>query len=308
VALYRFVAFDDCAALRAPLQRVCDENGVKGILLLAPEGINGTIAGTDDGIGRVLAHIRAMPGCAEIEIKESRTDTLPFLRMKVRLKREIVTMGVPDLDPARQAGQYVAPAEWNALISAPDTIVIDTRNDYEVAVGTFDGAINPNTKTFRDFPDWFRANRQTLMGGANAPRVAMFCTGGIRCEKATAYLKSEGIEDVFHLQGGILKYFEDVPAEDSLWRGECFVFDQRVTVAHDLTPGSHDVCHGCRHPVSAADKASQLYVQGVSCPHCHDQRSDAQKARSAERERQEMRARSRGTTHIGISGKPAKGA
>jgi len=303
VALYRFTAFHDAAALRDPLQTVCDAHSVRGILLLAHEGINGTIAGSDTAIEAVLDHIRALPGCADIEIKESRADSQPFLRMKVRLKREIVTMGVPDLDPVQGTGQHVAPEDWNDLIRTPGTIVIDTRNDYEVAVGTFKGAINPLTKSFREFPDWFRANRQTLMEGQNAPRVAMFCTGGIRCEKSTAFLKAEGIEDVFHLQGGILNYFERVPADESLWQGECFVFDQRVTVAHDLRPGSHELCHGCRHPISQADRESPAFVEGISCPHCHDARSEAQKARYAERERQERRAREAGTLHIGAPGK-----
>lgn len=299
-ALYRFTRLADIAALREPLLNVCNEGGVKGTLLLAAEGINGTIAGSQAAIARVIAHIRtALPDCDALEVKYSGAETMPFHRMKVRLKREIVTMGQPDIDPLKGVGHYVAPADWNALIADPDTIVIDTRNDYEVAIGSFKGAINPRTASFRDFPAWFREQRATLIGQGKAPKVAMFCTGGIRCEKSTAFLKSEGLDEVYHLQGGILKYLEDVPAEQSLWEGECFVFDQRVSVGHGLTLGSHDLCHACRRPVNATDKASPLYVDGVSCPACHDERNDAQRAAYAERARQTKLAEKRGETHIG---------
>ncbi|MCJ8157112.1 rhodanese-related sulfurtransferase [Sphingomonas sp. LaA6.9] len=299
-ALYRFTRLADIAALREPLLNVCNEGGVKGTLLLAAEGINGTIAGSQAAIARVIAHIRTvLPDCDALEVKYSRAETMPFHRMKVRLKREIVTMGQPDIDPLKGVGHYVAPADWNALIADPDTIVIDTRNDYEVAIGSFKGAINPRTASFRDFPAWFREQRATLIGQGKAPKVAMFCTGGIRCEKSTAFLKSEGLDEVYHLQGGILKYLEDVPAEQSLWEGECFVFDQRVSVGHGLTLGSHDLCHACRRPVNATDKASPLYVDGVSCPACHDERNDAQRAGYAERARQTKLAEKRGETHIG---------
>ena len=298
-ALYRFTAFEDCAAIRAPLEALCRAQGVKGTLLLAREGINGTIAGSDAGIAAVLAHIRALPGCAALEPKLSRAAAMPFHRMKIRIKREIVTMGEPDIDPLADVGHYVAPEAWNALIAAPDTIVIDTRNDYEVAVGTFRGAIDPQTPTFRDFPGWFRAQRDTLLGDGVAPKVAMFCTGGIRCEKATAFLKAEGVDEVYHLEGGILNYLETVPAEESLWEGECFVFDERVTVVHGLATGSHALCRGCRRPVSAADRASPLYVEGVSCPACHAERSDGQRAGYAERMRQTRFAEARGEPHVG---------
>ncbi|MBO1358731.1 rhodanese-related sulfurtransferase [Acetobacter sacchari] len=298
-ALYRFTPFEDCEALKAPLAKLCCSQGVKGILLLAHEGVNGTIAGTDDGIESVLAFIRSLPGCAELDVKESRAATMPFLRMKVRIKREIVTMGVPDLDPRTDAGDYIEPAGWNALIRDPDTILIDTRNDYEVAVGTFEGAIDPNIQTFRDFPAWFQENRAAFMEEGRTPKIAMFCTGGIRCEKATAFVKSEGLEEVYHLKGGILKYLETVPEEESLWRGECFVFDQRVTVTHGLAPGSYDVCHACRAPISAADRESPLFQDGVSCPSCHDERSEAQRQRYAERERQTRLATARGVVHLG---------
>ena len=298
-ALYRFTRFDDPAALQAPLEGVCRANGVRGTLLLAGEGINGTIAGTEPAIAAVLDHIRALPGCAALDVKFSTAAAMPFHRMKVRLKREIVTMGQPGIDPNQSVGTYVEPQDWNALIADPDTIVIDTRNDYEVAVGTFDRAIDPKTASFRDFPAWFRAERERLLGEGKAPKVAMFCTGGIRCEKSTAFLKQEGVDEVFHLKGGILKYLETVPEDESLWRGECFVFDQRVTVRHGLEQGSYGLCHACRRPVSDADMASPLYEEGVSCPACHDERSDEQRAAYRERQRQETLAATRGMAHVG---------
>ena len=301
-ALYKFARLDDCETIRPRLADLCRAQNVKGTLLLAGEGINGTIAGSQDAIAAVLAFIRGLPGCADIEVKYSRADMPPFHRMKVRVKREIVTMGEPQIDPLTGTGHYVAPQDWNALITDPGTIVIDTRNDYEVAVGSFAGAIDPQTATFRDFPAWFRAERERLLGSGTSPKVAMFCTGGIRCEKSTAFLKAEGVEDVFHLQGGILKYLETVPAEQSLWQGECFVFDQRVAVGHGLEPGSHVLCHGCRRPVGSADRASPLFVAGVSCPACHAERTDAQKAGYAERDRQEHLAKARGMAHVGANG------
>lgn len=304
-ALYHFTRFDDCAPLRAQLAELCRAQGVKGTLLLAGEGINGTIAGTEAGIAAVLGHIRRLPGCTALEVKFSAAEEMPFHRMKVRIKQEIVTMGQPDIDPLCDVGHYVAPQAWNAMISDPGTILIDTRNDYEVAVGTFAGAIDPGTTSFRDFPGWFRAQRDALLGQGTPPKVAMFCTGGIRCEKSTAFLKAEGIEAVYHLQGGILKYLEEVPAEQSLWQGECFVFDERVTVGHGLVPGSYALCRACRRPVSDADRASSLYEEGASCPACHDERSDAQRERYRERHRQEQLAVQRGVTHIGAEFIPA---
>ena len=293
-ALYQFTRLDDVAAVRDTLAMGCAANGVKGTLLVAPEGINGTIAGSDAGVGAVLTTVRTLPGCAAIEVKESRAAAMPFHRMKVRLKREIVTMGEPDIDPL-DAGHYVAPQDWNALIDAPGTIVIDTRNDYEVALGSFAGATDPRTKTFREFPDWVRAHREELAGAT----VAMFCTGGIRCEKATAFLKAEGLDDVHHLKGGILAYLEQVPAAESRWQGDCFVFDERVTVKHGLEPGDYELCRGCRMPVGPAEKASSDYVEGVACPACHAERSDAQRVRYAERHRQAKLAAARGEAHVG---------
>ncbi|NHN84502.1 rhodanese-related sulfurtransferase [Acetobacter musti] len=299
VALYRFTPFSDCAALRQPLARLCCSLGVRGILLLAPEGINGTIAGSDAAISQVLDHLRTFPGCADLEVKESRAATMPFFRMKVRLKREIVTMGVEGIDPLSEVGAYVEPGDWNTLISDPDTIVIDTRNDYEVAIGTFRGAIDPQITTFREFPDWFRAKRDELAASGRRPKIAMFCTGGIRCEKSTAFAKAEGVDEVFHLKGGILRYLETVPQAESLWDGECFVFDQRVSVKHGLEPGSYDICHACRRPVSSEDKTSPMFEAGISCPACHDERTEEQRRRYADRERQTRLAAARGTRHLG---------
>jgi UPF0176 protein len=294
VALYRFTPLD-AAAVRAPLLALCQANAVHGTLLLACEGINGTIAGDDAGVEAVLDYIRTLPGCAELDLRESRSTTPPFHRMKVRLKREIVTMGEPGVDPVGATGTYVAPADWNTLIADPETVVIDTRNDYEVRIGSFKGAIDPATASFRHFPDWLRANREALKG----KKVAMFCTGGIRCEKATAFARSEGLDEVYHLKGGILSYLETVPPQDSLWSGECFVFDQRVAVAHGLAPGSHALCHACRMPVSVADQASPAYVEGISCPACHDVRDSEQRSGYAERARQAKLAEARGERHVG---------
>jgi UPF0176 protein len=258
-ALYRFARFADPASLCAPLERLCREQSIRGTLLIAGEVINGTIAGSQDSIAKVIEHIRALPDCADLDVKLSSASAMPFHRMNVRLRREIVTMGLPDINPRESGGTYVEPSKWNALISEPDTIVIDTRNDYEVALGSFEGPINPATPSFRDFPEWFRRERETLFGGGKPPKVAMFCTGGIRCEKSTAFLKQEGIEEVYHLQGGILKYLETIPQEQSLWRGECFVFDQRVSIGHGLAEGNHQLCHACRRPISTDDRASPLY-------------------------------------------------
>jgi len=303
-ALYKFAALNDPDALQAPLKRVCVEAGVCGTLILAHEGINGTIAGPREGIDLVLGHLRSIPGLADLEHKESLSAEPPFYRMKVRVKREIVTMGVDGVDPNSLAGTYVAPQEWNALIADPDVAVIDTRNAYEVAVGSFPGAINPETATFREFPAWFSAQTELH----DKRKFAMFCTGGIRCEKATAFLKLQGFDEVYHLAGGILKYLETVAPQESLWQGECFVFDQRTTLAHGNVPGSHQLCHACRHPLSAEEMASTDYVAGVSCTRCHHGLSDARKARFAERQRQIERAASQGKRHLGaiLPAKPGK--
>jgi UPF0176 protein len=294
-ALYQFTALADFKNLKEPLLEACLTAGVYGTLLLAQEGINGTIAGTRDGIDAALDHIRQIPGCSALEHKESFALENPFYRMKVRLKKEIVTMGVPDIDPNEIVGTYVDPHDWNALISDPDVILIDTRNEYEVSIGTFKGAIDPKTTTFREFPDWFKSQE----GLHPKQKVAMFCTGGIRCEKASAFVKQQCIEDVFHLKGGILKYLETVPKDDSLWDGECFVFDQRVSVKHDLELGSYDMCRACRMPIDDDDKNSAKYVPGVSCPRCYDATDEKQKQRYQARQRQVELAAGRGETHIG---------
>jgi UPF0176 protein len=295
-ALYRFARLEAFAALRAPLAAFCCGRGIKGTLLLAHEGINGTVAGSEADIAALIDHIESIEGLAGLEVKYSSAAQMPFHRMKVRLKREIVTMGIRNLDPAASAGTYVAPADWNALISDADTIIVDTRNAYEVSIGTFKGAVDPATTSFREFPAWVEQHRAELVGR----KVAMFCTGGIRCEKATAYVRSLGFEDVFHLKGGILKYLEEVPAEQSLWQGECFVFDERVSVSHGLVEGEAELCRACRHPLTGQDLTSSKYTAGISCPHCYDARSDEDRARYAERQRQVELAEAQGRSpHIG---------
>ena len=294
-ALYKFVTLDDFQDLRHPLHEVMTTHQVRGTLLLADEGINGTIAGARKSIDAVLDWLRNDPRLADIDHKESYTDSLPFNRAKVKLKKEIVTLGIPGIDPKRVVGTYVAPEDWNNLISDPDVLLVDTRNDYEFKVGTFKNAINPNTESFRDFPKYVQDNLDT----EKHKKIAMFCTGGIRCEKSTAYLKEQGFDEVYHLKGGILKYLEVVPAQETLWEGECFVFDERVTVNLQLEKGHYDQCNACRLPITEADKASDKYQQGVSCPHCYDKATEAQKTRFMEREKQMELARLRGEAHIG---------
>jgi UPF0176 protein len=295
-ALYRFSPLTDLDALRTDLLALCRRHGIAGTLLLAKEGINGTIAGLPGALEQVLEGLCARTGLADLELKFSGAPAMPFRRLKVKIKREIVTMGVADIDPTLSAGTYVAPEDWNALISDPDTIVIDTRNDYEVRLGTFANAVDPVTTTFGEFPAWVEAHRDQLDGR----KIAMFCTGGIRCEKATAYVKGAGFEDVFHLKGGILQYLEDVPAENSLWEGECFVFDERVSVGHGLVPGQTLLCHACRHSVTEADRATPLYQEGVCCPQCAETQDPADRARFAERQRQIELAQARGEApHLG---------
>jgi UPF0176 protein len=294
-ALYHFTRFPDPATLRDGLLEVCRAGGVKGSLLIAGEGINGTIAGERRAIDAVLAHIRSLPGCAGLVWKESHAEAAPFGRMKVRVKREIVTMGQPDVDPLAGVGRYVAPQDWNALISAPDVAVIDTRNDYEVAIGTFAGAVDPGTQAFGAFPAWWQENRDRFAG----KRIAMFCTGGIRCEKSTNYLMAQGVAEVFHLQGGILKYLAEVPQETSLWQGECFVFDERVSVGHGLVPGGLTACRACRRPLTGADRADPAFEDGVCCPHCMGEYDESDRARFRERQKQMVLAAARGLRHLG---------
>jgi UPF0176 protein len=298
-ALYQFVDLPDFADLRGPLLACCERHGVKGTLLLAREGINGTVAGSEEGVHAVLAHLRADPRLARLPHKGSWSDKPPFLRMKVRLKKEIVTLHVPELDPNKTVGRYVKPADWNALIADPEVLVVDTRNDYEVSIGSFAGAVNPNIKTFTELPAWLDAQPRLQGEAGKKTKVAMFCTGGIRCEKSTALMKMRGFDEVYHLEGGILKYLEEVPSADSRWQGECFVFDERVSVGHGLAPGSHELCRSCRWPLSEADKASPHYVRGVSCAQCHAARSPQEKLRLAERQRQVELAEARGEQHVG---------
>lgn len=293
-ALYKFVRLPDYVALRDALYQHMVDHKVKGTLLLAEEGINGTICGPRDGIDAVKAWLDADGRFTGMSYKESLSAEQAFYRTKVKLKTEIVTMGVQGVDPANIVGTYVKGEAWNQLISDPDTIVIDTRNDYEVAIGTFANAVNPNTKTFREFPAWAAEN----LDKTRHKKVAMFCTGGIRCEKSTAYLKEQGFEEVYHLDGGILKYLEEMPQEQSLWQGECFVFDQRVAVKHGLEQGSYDQCYACRMPLSKDEMASPLYVKGLSCPHCHDQITPEQRASFEERQKQIELAKARGEKHI----------
>ncbi len=294
-ALYKFVRLSGFEQLQQPLLDLMHANDVRGTLLLANEGINGTVSGPRAGVDTVLDWLKSDERLATLEHKESFHDEHPFLRTKVKLKKEIVTMGVEGIDPTRTVGTYLSPQEWNEIIADPDTVLIDTRNDYEVEVGTFKGAINPETRTYREFPEYVK---QTL-DPQKHKKVAMFCTGGIRCEKSTAYLKEQGFDEVYHLKGGILKYLEEMPKEDSLWEGECFVFDERVTVDHDLNPGEFDQCHACRRPISDEDKRSAQFQLGVSCPKCFDESSPQQKQRFAERQKQIELARARGRQHRG---------
>lgn len=294
-ALYKFAPLHDFKSLKTPLLNFCLEHGIKGTLLLAAEGINGTVSGTRDAIDSLLSYLKSDPRLANLEHKESYCDTMPFYRTRVKLKKEIVTLGVPEVNPNVMVGQYVEAKQWNELISDPDVLVVDTRNNYEVGIGTFKNAINPNTNTFREFPEFVQRNLQD----AKNKKIAMFCTGGIRCEKSTAYLLSQGFKNVFHLKGGILKYLEEVPAEQSLWQGECFVFDNRVAVNNDLAPGEYDQCHGCRNPLSVADRESPLYSPGVHCPHCYHTLTADQLERFSERHKQVQLAKQRNLQHIG---------
>ena len=294
-ALYKFVNLDDYQALRPRLQALLEAHQIRGTLLLAKEGINGTVAGTPEAINALQAWFAEDLRFNGIDYKLSITDAQPFYRTKVKLKKEIVTLGVEGIDPRHVVGTYVQPKDWNALISDPDVVLVDTRNHYEVEIGTFKGAIDPHTDTFREFPSYV----SETLNPAKHKKVAMFCTGGIRCEKSTAYLKEQGFDEVYHLQGGILKYLEEVPESESMWQGECFVFDNRVTVNHQLQPGDYSLCAGCRSPLSAQDRQHPHYEEGISCHHCHDQLTEAQRQRHASRQQQMELAKARGEAHLG---------
>lgn len=294
-ALYKFTRFTDFEQYRELILNLMLGNEVKGTLLIAAEGINGTISGTRQSIDTVLDYLRSIEAIGSFTFKESYTSKQPFYRTKVKLKKEIVTMGVENIDPLQSVGRYVKPSDWNALISDPDVTLIDTRNDYEVQIGTFQNAVNPNTDTFREFPEYVARE----LDPNKHKKVAMFCTGGIRCEKSTAYLREQGFEEVYHLEGGILKYLEEVPSEESMWQGDCFVFDNRVSVNHDLEKGSYEQCFACRMPITKEEQQSAAYIKGESCPHCMNKATDEQKARFREREHQMQLAQKRGEVHIG---------
>ncbi|GAB5389480.1 MAG: rhodanese-related sulfurtransferase [Alphaproteobacteria bacterium] len=294
-AFYHFTPLPDFEHLQEPLKALMLREKIRGSILLASEGVNGTVAGPDAGIKALIAHFHAIPELAGLEGKYSYAEDQPFGRAKVRLKKEIVAMGVEGIDPLQSVGTYIEPEDWNALIEDPDTVLVDTRNDYEFAIGTFKGAIDPETTAFRDFPEWAEQN----LAEAKGKKIAMFCTGGIRCEKATALVKSLGHDQVFHLKGGILNYLEKVPKVQSLWEGECFVFDDRVSIDHDLQPGHHDLCHACRRAITEEDKTLDSYTPGVSCKYCISEKTDEQRARFAERQRQIALARARGEEHLG---------
>lgn len=301
-ALYKFVSLPDYKDIQVALLKECKKLGIKGTLLLAPEGINGTIAGSREGIDKVLEYLRRDERFEDIDHKESIAMSLPFIRMKVKLKQEIVTLGVEGVDPTKRVGNYLNPLEWNELLADPEVLTIDTRNDYEVSIGKFKGAgevVDPQTTTFREFPEYIKKN----FDPQKHKKVAMYCTGGIRCEKASSYMLNLGFENVYHLKGGILKYLEEVPEGESLWEGECFVFDERVAVTHGLKEGNYDQCHGCRHPITEEMKGSEYYVPGVSCPLCYKERTPERKKRSAQRQLQIDLAKKRGTCHLGVNPK-----
>jgi len=294
-ALYKFSRLDDFDKMQQPLRDFMVSLNVRGTLLLAREGINGTISGSDSAINKILDYLNADKRLSDLEYKFSYSETVPFKRLKVKLKKEIVTLGIADVDPTYSVGTYVKARDWNELIIDPEVVLIDTRNNYEFEIGSFKGSINPNTEKFRQFPSYTKTNLEQYRN----KKIAMFCTGGIRCEKSTAYLKSEGFENVYHLQGGILKYLEEVEEEDSLWEGECFVFDDRVAVKHNLELGQYDQCHACRYPITEEDKIHPHYEKGTSCPRCYGTKDVTQINRYREREKQIQLAKARGEAHLG---------
>lgn len=294
---YKFADLTDYRQLRANWLRECQALSIKGTILLAPEGINGTIAGTDAALTSFFAHLTQHPALNNLDIKNSWVDAIPFYRLKLKLKKEIITLGIPRIKPNQQCGTHVNSQDWNKLISDPQVMTIDTRNEYEIAIGTFKNAINPHTTNFRDLPKYVENN---LADVPKDTKIAMYCTGGVRCEKSTAYLMQLGFNNVYHLKGGILKYLEETPPEQSLWQGECFVFDNRVAVDNKLAQGSYDQCHGCRHPISATDRASEHYIPGICCPHCYATQSAAGLRRRAERQKQIELAAQRGERHFGV--------
>lgn len=297
VAYYKFVKLPDFEERKEPLLKVCEDNKVKGTILLAAEGINSTMAGPEAGVEAVLGYLQSDPAIGQLTVKRSWADEPPFYRMKVRLKKEIVRLGMPEVNPNDQVGEYVPPEKWNELISDPDVVLVDTRNDYEYEIGTFKGAIDPNTKSFREFPEYVRTN----LADKKDKKIAMFCTGGIRCEKSTSLLLKEGFEKVYHLEGGILNYLEKVDPAESLWQGDCFVFDNRVAVDHKLERGDYELCRACRHALTEEDLQSEKFAEGISCPHCYDTLSEEQRVRAAERQKQVEISKALGRKHIGAT-------
>ena len=298
-ALYKFFEIDNPLELQISLKKILKNYSIFGTILVGSEGINGTIAAKDKkNLSKALSYLKKLKGFKDLDIKFSDSQKNPFIRLKVKLKEEIVTIGDKSIDPSKSAGEYVNPEDWNSLLEEENILLIDTRNDYEYSIGTFKDSINPKTQKFRDFPKWLK-NQDYTTEDKNSKKVAMFCTGGIRCEKASSLMKNEGFKRVYHLKGGILKYFESVSKEKSLWNGECFVFDDRVSVKHDLSVGDYDMCHGCRMPITETDKASQKYIRGVSCPNCYDQTTEEQKSRYSSRQKQVELAKQRNQKHIG---------
>ena len=301
-ALYKFVDIDDTEQLRKKLLERCKSLEIKGTFILSGEGINGTVAGVKESIDSIIDYLKADKRFEDIECKFSADEKIPFYRIKVKIKDELIPIGMEGVDPRKNVGKYVNPSDWNSLINDPETLVIDVRNDYEVEVGTFRGALNPRTQNFREFPEFVREN----LNPNKYKKVAMYCTGGIRCEKASSFMLGEGFSDVYHLKGGILKYLEEVPAEESTWEGECFVFDNRTSVDHDLENGVYDLCHNCRYPVSPEDMESEYYEKGVSCPRCHDKISESRRKSLEERNKQIKLAKKRNQPHLGVDQKTLK--
>ena len=300
-AFYQFASLNNILSLQTELKKLCQRNEIFGTILLASEGVNGTVAGKQSSINCLFKWLREQPSFNEIQVKYSNSDSQAFNRLKVRIKKEIVTMGKTDINPNNVVGTYIKPENWNDFINDPETLIIDTRNDYEIAIGTFKNSTNPQTQSFREFPDWVKTELDTLPDNKRPKQIAMFCTGGIRCEKASSYLVQKGYENIFHLEGGILKYLETIPETDSTWLGDCFVFDQRVSVEHGLAPGKYKMCHACRLPLAPEDLKSKNYQPGVSCPKCYGSHTPEQQKRFKERQYQVELAKERGVTHIGTT-------
>ena len=298
-SFYKFIDWSDFQEKKPVLEKICRQNNIVGTILLAPEGINGTISGSQEEILTTIEELKKDSRLSDLESKFAEALGETFKRMKVRLKKEIVSMGKENVNPGQITGTHVSEEEWNQIIQDPNTLIVDTRNEYEHAIGSFEGSVNPKTNSFRQFPKWVEKQLKPLMEKQNKKKVAMFCTGGIRCEKASSYLLQEGYEEVFQLQGGILKYLENIEPKNSLWEGECFVFDERVSIQHGLVEGNYSMCHACRMPIDDIDIKSKKYIEGISCPNCYDIHSDERKQRFTERQKQINLAKQRNEKHIG---------